>query len=60
MPNNVFKYVNSVGGVCDFLSSVLLQQKFEVMNGSVLQLSFIWQAQENTSSRREGGPTQKK
>ena len=25
-----------------------------------LQLSFIWQAKENTSSRREGGPTQKK
>ena len=25
----------------------------------VLQLSFIWQAKENTSSRHEGRPTQK-
>ena len=48
------------GGVCDFLSSDLLQQNFEAMNGSVLQLSFIWQAKENTSLRHEGGPTQKK
>ena len=47
-----------VRGVCNFLGSVLPQQKFEVTDGSVLQLSFIWQAKENTSSRHEGGPTQ--
>ena len=48
-----------VRGVCNFLSSVLLQQKFEAMHGPVLQLSFIWQAKENTSLRHEGRPTQK-
>ena len=35
------------------------QQKIEVIDGPVLQLSFIWQAKENTSWRLEGGPTQK-
>ena len=30
-----------VGGVCNFLGSVLPQQKFEVTDGPVLQLSFI-------------------
>ena len=30
-----------VGGVCNFLSSVSLQQKFETTDESVLQLSFI-------------------
>ena len=30
-----------VGGVCNFLGSVSLQQKFEAMDGSVLLLSFI-------------------
>ena len=30
-----------VGGVCNFLGSVLLQQKFEVGDGPVLLLSFI-------------------
>ena len=48
-----------VRGIRDFLGSVSLQQKFESMDGSVLQLSFIWKAKENTSSRREGGLTQK-
>ena len=45
-----------VGGVCSFLSSVAAK----IWSGRpVLQLSFIWQAKENTSSRYEGGPTQK-
>ena len=48
-----------VGGVCNIHDSVLLQQKFEVMDGSVLHLSFIWKAKENTSSRSEGRLTQK-
>ena len=48
-----------VGGVCNFLGSVLPQQTFDAMDGPVLQLTFVWQAKENTSSRREGGPTQK-
>ena len=52
-------WVPSVREVCDFFSSVLPQQKFEVTDGPVLQLSFIWQAKENTSSRCEGGPIQK-
>ena len=46
-------------GACNFLSSVSPQQKFEATNGPVLQLNFIWQAKENTSSRCEGRPTQK-
>ena len=29
------------GGVCNFLSFVSWQQKFEVTDGAVLQLSFI-------------------
>ena len=49
--------ISFVGGVCSFLSSVLPQQKFEVMYGPVLHLSFIRQAKENTSLRHEGGPT---
>ena len=65
-----------VGGVYNFLDSVSPQQKFEVADqcfSSVtaqfkwetsvtawLQLSFIWQAKENTSLRCEGGLTQKK
>ena len=52
-------FTGSVRGVCNVLSSVLSQQKFEAMDGPVLQLSFIWQAKENTSLRYEGGPTQK-
>ena len=31
----------SVGGVGNFLSSVMLQQKFKVMDGPALQLSFF-------------------
>ena len=49
-----------VKGVCNFLGSVSLKQKFEVMGGPVLQLSFIWQSKENTSSRVERRPTQKR
>ena len=41
-----------VGGLCNFLSFVSPQQKFEATDG---QLSFIWQAKENTSSRHDGG-----
>ena len=48
-----------VRGVCNFLGSVSLQQKFEAINGLVLQLSFIWQAKESTSSKHEGRPTPK-
>ena len=39
-----------VRGVCNFFSSVSLQQKFEAMERPVLQFSFIWQSKENTSS----------
>ena len=45
----------SARGVCSLFGSVLQQQKFEEMDGPVLQLSFIRQAKENTSSRYEGG-----
>ena len=38
-----------VRGVCNFPGSVSLCQKFEAMDGPVLQLSFIWQAKENVS-----------
>ena len=48
-----------VWGVCNFIGSVLPQQKFEVTDGLMLQLSFTWQARENTSSRHESRPTQK-
>ena len=51
--------IGCVGGICNFLSSVSPQQKFEVMDRPVVQLSYIWQAEENTSSRHEGGPTRK-
>ena len=57
--NQSWMFTGSVRGVCNVLSSVLSQQKFEAMDGPVLQLSFILQAKENTSSRREGGLTQK-
>ena len=62
---------HSVGGICNFLGSVLLQQKFEAMDrpvlqphaisldGPLLQLSFIQKAKENTCQRQEGWPTQK-
>ena len=55
-----------VGGVCNFLGSVLLQQKFALMDGPVLQphvtssvrpvlqISSIQKVKENTSSRLEG------
>ena len=38
-----------VGEVCNFLTSVSPQQKFEATDRPVLQLSFIWQTKENTS-----------
>ena len=47
-----------VRGACHFLCSVSLQQKFETTDEPVLQLSFIWQAKKNTSSRHEGGRTE--
>ena len=37
--------------VLSFLGSVSPQQKFEVTDESVLQLSFIWQAKENTTQK---------
>ena len=53
-----------VGGLCDFLGSVSLQQKFEVTDGPELQLSYssvlFGKQRKNTSSRHEGGPTKKK
>ena len=52
--------IGVVRGVCNFLSSVSLQQKFEVMDRPVLQLNFIWQAKENTYLKPEDRPTQKK
>ena len=55
-----WRFINIyVGGVCNVLSSVLLQKEFEVTDRSVLQLSIIWQAKENTFWRHEGGPAQK-
>ena len=59
-PSRASFKIGVVGGVCNFLSSVSLQQKFEVMDRPVLQLNFIWQAKENISSRPEDRPTQKK
>ena len=41
----------TVGGVCNFFSSVSPQQKFESTDRSVLQLNFTWHAKENTSSK---------
>ena len=40
-PQRSSKTVEGVEGVCNFLGSVSLQQKFEVMDGPVLLLSFI-------------------
>ena len=36
-----------------------LKRQMNQCYSSVLQLSFIWQAKENASSRCEGGPTEK-
>ena len=59
--NGIFVHgiISSVMGVCNFLCSVSLQQKFEVMDKLVLQLSLIQKAKENTSSRCESRSTQK-
>ena len=46
-------------GSLSFPRLALLQQKFEAMDRPVLQLSFVWQAKKNTSSRPERGPTQR-
>ena len=47
-----------VGAVCNFLSSISLQQKFEAMDGPVLQLS-LFSKQRKIHPWGEGGPTQK-
>ena len=47
-----------VRGVCNFLGSVSPQQTFEAMEGPVLQMFYLAR-KENTSSRPQGGPTQK-
>ena len=49
----------AVRGVRNFLGYVSLQQKYELTGRSLSQLSFIWQAKENTPSTLEGGLTQK-
>ena len=52
--------VSSVRGVCNFLSSVLLQQRFEMVDqcySLVTAQSFIWQIKDTTPSKREGRPT---
>ena len=53
-----------VRGVCNFLGSVLPQQKFEAVDGPVLPLRvtahFYLQAKENTFSRREDRPPTQK
>ena len=56
---NPRKGTRDVRTVCNFLSSVSPQQIFEVTDRSVLQLNFICQAKENTSSRNEGGKTKR-
>ena len=52
-----------VKGVCSFLGSVSLQQKFEVTDGSVLLpcviAQFYLESKGNISSRHEGRSTQK-
>ena len=54
-----FYFISFVREICNFLSSVLLQQKSEATDRPELQLSFIWQAKENTSSKHESGLIQK-
>ena len=49
--------VQPVRGVCNFLGSVLPQQKFEIMDGPVLQLSFIGKQREiHPRGMRAGRP----
>ena len=48
--------------MCNFLNSVSLQQRFEMVGQcycSVTAQSFIWQAKERTTLSREGGTTPK-
>ena len=57
--NDTYKRDEIVGGVCNFLVSLSLQQKFEMADqcySSVL----LGQAKENTPLRPEGRPTSKK
>ena len=52
----------SVRELCNFLGSVLSQQKFEAMDqcySSMLKLNFIQKIEENTSSRFEGMPRER-
>ena len=54
--------IGDVGGECNFLSSVLPQQRFEMMDqcySLVTAQSFIWQAKVSTPSRREGWQPQR-
>ena len=54
--------IRYVTGVCNFLGSVSLQQRFEMADqcySSVTVQSFIRQVKESTPSRREGGLTPK-
>ena len=44
--------IRDVGAVCNFLSSVSLQQKIEATRRTSVAAQFIWQAKENTSLRR--------
>ena len=58
----LYRYINNVGGVCNFLGSVSLQQRFEMVDqcySSVAAQSFIWQTKESTPLRCEGRPTTK-
>ena len=52
-----------ISGEC-VISSVLSHRsknlKWQTSVTALLQISFIWQAKENTFLRREGGPTQKR
>ena len=60
---NLSQGTRDVRGMCNYLSSVWPQQRFEVAGqcySSVTAQSFIWQAKESTPSRCDGGPTPKK
>ena len=60
--DNILSCHSSVGGVCNFLTYVSLQQRIEMVDqcySSITAQSFIRQAKESTPSSREGGPTSK-
>ena len=48
--------VQPVRGVCNFLGSVLPQQKIEIMDGPVLQLSFIGKQRKIHPRGKRAGP----